>query len=334
MAATSVTMVRGVNTNDREDDASRTSDVSGGAQDDLVDYLKACCADGAEGYVHVGVGYGPHINDKGKYGHKWFEPKVFHWPGEAEKAVEFILGASQNADVWVCPNLLLHDWIVEGGNKKTGRRKGDAVSLVTVHADIDGQVDIEKVTSIEGAFAVASGSPGHAHVYVPLSEPITGAQHDALSKALGAYLGNADVAKHSDNDLLRPPGTLNHKLAAAGGEPTPVVWQVKPSGPHVHPRVLAKILGVDLDAAETTDDTDRTKTTITTRGQGTASTLAKAEKFDLTAHPEVEAAIKRDSGDRSADTFGVVAACFGCGPNVGTDPLGGIQERSTGRAAR
>jgi hypothetical protein len=102
-------------------------------------------------------------------------------------------------------------------------------------------MDIEKVKSIEGAFAVASGSPGHGHVYVRLSETIVGAEHDALSRALGSYLGSADVAKHSDNDLLRPPGTLNHKSAAADGEPTPVVWLIKPNGLHVHPRALADV---------------------------------------------------------------------------------------------
>jgi hypothetical protein len=207
---------------------------------------------------------------------------------------------------------MLHDWILEGG-KKTGRRKGNAVSRLTVHADIDGELAIEKVKSIEGAFAVASGSPGHAHVYVPLSESITSAQHDALSKALGAYLGNADVAKHSDNDLLRPPGTLNHKSAAAGGEPTPVVWLIKPTGSQVHPRALADMLGVDLDAAEATDDKAETRTTAKTHGKGTVSTPAKAEKFDLTAYPEVDAAVKKDSGDRSADTYGVISACFGAG---------------------
>ncbi len=111
----------------------------------------------------------------------------------------------------------------------TGRRKGEAVARFTVHSDADGQVDTDKVEAIEGAFAVASGSPGHAHVYVRLSESISCAGHDALGKALGAYAVGADAdCKFSDNDLLRPPGTLNHKRAARGGEPTPVTWLVKP----------------------------------------------------------------------------------------------------------
>jgi hypothetical protein len=303
----------------RREEADSTNDIGGGqaegdALDDLIDYLEACCDDSALGYLHVGVGYEPYINDNGKYAHKRFEPKPFRWPDEAVKAVVFILGEAQNADVWLCPNPMRHDWVVEEGKKKTGRRKGDTASLLTVHADIDGQLAIEMVKSIEGAFAVASGSPGHAHVYVPLCESITSAQHDLLSRALGAYLGNAD-AKYSDNDLLRPPGTLNHKSAAAGGEPTPVVWLMKPTGSQVHPRVLADVLNVDLDAADAAEATTKAKTMTTakTHAQAITSTRAKAEKFDLTAHPEVEAALRKDSGDRSADTFGVVSACFGAG---------------------
>lgn len=315
MAAPNMAVVRAVsNDSDSDSDASARRGINGedGAQHDLLDYLNACRADGAAGYVHVGVGYGPHFNDEGKYVHDRFEPKAFAFPDEAEKAVELILRVSKTADVWISPNLFRHDWIVEDGKRKTGRHKGGAVSLVTVHADIDGQLDIEKIKSIDGALAVASGSPGHAHVYVRLSESITSGQHDVLSRGLGSYLGNAD-AKYSDNDLLRPPGTLNHKAAVAGGEPTPVAWLLKPTGAQAHPRVLADILGVDLDVTEISADNAPTKTTTKARGQAATSTLAKVEKFDLTTYVEVGAVVKRDSGDRSADTFGVVSACFTAG---------------------
>jgi hypothetical protein len=121
------------------------------------------------------------------------------------------------------------------------------------------------------------------------------------------------VAKHSDNDLLRPPGTFNHKSAAAGDEPTPVVWLIKPNGLHVHPRALSDVLGVDLAAVEPNDNKAKVRTTAKTHAQGTNGTQAKAEKFDLTAYREVEAAVKKDSGDRSADTYGVISACVHVG---------------------
>ena len=190
------------------------------------------------GWLHVAVGYEPYYEDKGVTSTGRSCPKPFRWPHQALDAMEFILAESAKADVWVCPNLMRQDWIwtadpdtgCQQKKKKTGRRKGDAVARFTVHSDADGQVDIDKVKAIEGAFAVASGSPGHAHVYVRLSDPtITSAAHDALGKALGAYVVGADAdCKFSDNDLLRPPGTFNHKEAARGGEPTAVTWLVKP----------------------------------------------------------------------------------------------------------
>jgi putative DNA primase/helicase len=210
---------------------------------DLFLYLDVCCdGDSTPGWLHVAVGYNPHFDENGAYRHTrlngrpGLEPRPFRWPDEAGVAMDFILAESAKADVWVCPNLMRRDWICTIDPKtnreirKTGRSKGDAVARFTVHADADGQVDIEKVKAIEGAFAVASGSPGHAHVYVRLSDPtITSAQHDTLSRGLGAHVVGVDAdCKFSDNDLLRAPGTLNHKAAARGGEPTPVTWLVKP----------------------------------------------------------------------------------------------------------
>ena len=313
---------------------SNGGQVGDGALDDLIDYLAACCGDSTRGWLHVGVGHRPHLNDRGKYDHERFEPKPFRWPDEAQKAVEFILAESQQADVWLCPSPMLHDWTVEDGKKKTGRRKGEAVSLFTVHADIDGQLDIEKVKSIEGAFAVASGSPGHAHVYVWLSEPITSAQHDALSKGLGAHLGNADVAKHSDNDLLRPPGTFNHKSAAAGGEPTRVTWSVKPVKT-MDPRRLAEMLGVDLDAPEEKAKTNG-KARATSHhqpedpkplelekfpkvGEANGQQLHDGEPINLALDPKVRTALETrrvrldGTGDRSVDAYRVLCACVDVG---------------------
>jgi putative DNA primase/helicase len=231
----------------RREEADSTNDINGGqageyALADLIDYLEACCGDSTRGWLHVAVGYNPHFDKNGTYSHTklngrpGLEPRPFRWPDQAGDAMDFILAESAKADVWVCPNLMRRDWIgtidpkTNHQIRKTGRSKGDAVARFTVHSDADGQVDIEKVKSIEGAFAVASGTPGHAHVYVRLSDPtITSAQHDTLSRGLGAHVVGADAdCKFSDNDLLRAPGTLNHKAAARGGEPTPVTWLVKP----------------------------------------------------------------------------------------------------------
>ncbi|MGB0972436.1 MAG: hypothetical protein ACPGVG_15980 [Mycobacterium sp.] len=54
--------------------------------------------------------------------------------------------------------------------------------------------------------------------------------------ALRDHLGGD--SKISDNDLQRPPGTLNHKPTMAGGEPTSVRWLIEPDGTRVDVHTL------------------------------------------------------------------------------------------------
>ena len=69
-----------------------------------------------------------------------------------------------------------------------------------------------KVRAIDGCVRRQSGAAGHGHVYVPLDYPVTPVQHDILERGLVKRLGG-DPGKISENDVLRPPGTFNHKAA-------------------------------------------------------------------------------------------------------------------------
>ncbi|MGY4650579.1 AAA family ATPase [Mycobacterium sp. URHB0021] len=269
-------------------------------------YLHATLGD-AVGYLITATGTGVHLGPNGKPRHSSWRERPYTWPAQADKAVNAILAAAPHSDVYVCPYVM----------KDRTRAKGTAVTHTLVHADIDrGTADSEGTSSealddvaqlhvlvhqvqmrsdFDG-FAVASGTPGHAHVYVPLAAPVTAAQHEALCRALTKRLGG-DPGKISDNDLLRPPGTFNHKRAAFGGKPTPVlsVEGIFPDN-RVDPRALADALGVDLGA-------------VTNGKAGTAAVPTRCESVDLTAHPDVQAALDNVTGDRSGDTYRVVAAC-------------------------
>ncbi|MCA1704734.1 MAG: hypothetical protein LC808_16310, partial [Actinobacteria bacterium] len=89
-------------------------------------------------------------------------------------------------------------------------------------------------------FIVESGSEGHRHAYIPLSEPVGLDRWQQLQTALRARLkGDAKIA---DNDLLRFPGTWNHKT----DPPNPVrclPWTGKPWNPDD----LATLLDVGQD---------------------------------------------------------------------------------------
>lgn len=185
---------------------------------DLEVYLDAVLGD-TEGFLHTAVGIGPYFNQRGKYTHRRWTERHYPWPGKRAQAVTNMLAAAEDCDVYCCPYLMVAD----------KRAQGAAAAHRITHADIDGGLfDADKARQI-GAFAVGSGSPGNAHVYTALSKSVPAHWHKVLCRGLGAYLGAKD-SKISDNDVLRPPGTLNHKarVRAAGGQPTPVEWLVRP----------------------------------------------------------------------------------------------------------
>lgn len=251
---------------------------------ELREYLDAVLA-GGEGQLHIAVGAGPHLNDAGKYSHDTWTQSHFAWPAEAEQAEREITRAALQSDVYVCPYLMWAD----------KRARGAAVAHRLVHADIDGAIDPAKITDL-GGFAVASGTAGHGHAYVALSESVPAHWHRALCRGLGQFLGHAD-AKIADNDVLRPPGTANYKPAAAGGEPVAVRWLTKPTGMLADPRALAAQLGVTLPEG----------------AAPAAGAEPVGEPVDLGGHPGVRAALERVTSDRSTDTMRVVAACVDAG---------------------
>jgi hypothetical protein len=182
---------------------------------DLRDYLDAVLG-ATEGWLTGGIGVGGHFKN-GKYTFKEFLPSFYQWPADADRVERELVREAYVSDVYLCPYVMRY----------AKRAKHDAVARQLAHTDVDsGLLDLDRVHQL-GGFAVASGSPGNGHVYVRLSEPVTGPQHEVLCRGLVARL-QGDPGKVNDNDLLRPPGTFNHKPAAAGGDAAPVEWLVRP----------------------------------------------------------------------------------------------------------
>jgi putative DNA primase/helicase len=258
---------------------------------DIREYLDACLGD-SQGRLHVATGAGPRLSDAGRYEHTQWAETRFAWPIEADQAAREIFQAATDCDVYVCPYPMC-------GEKRV---KGAAAARRIVHADVDhGHLDLDEVRAING-YAVGSGTPGNGHVYVALTESIPAHWHRALCRGVGAYLGGAD-AKISANDVLRPPGTLNHKPTVRGGDPAVVEWLVRPSGVRVDPQTLARTLGVALPAAADTAAVN-----------GHASTV-DVEAIEIDEYPAVKAALDAVAvpADRSTDTMRVVGACRDAG---------------------
>ena len=268
---------------------NRTGGSSGGTASQDIDrapmraYLDAVF-NGAEGRIHTANGTAQRVG--GEIKHPDFQGKHFAWPAEADAAIDRLTELAANQDVWVCPYLM---WAGK-------RAKGAAVARWVIHADVDrDDLDLDKVRAL-GGFAVASGTAGHVHVYIPLARSVHAKDHRQLCEALRDHLGGD--SKISDNDLLRPPGTLNHKQTVAGGEPTAVRWLIEPDGARVDVHTLAAMLGE-------------------THSESVSSPVDDSQAgIDLDRYPNVKAALAKttlkDDGtpDRSVDHHRVVAACY------------------------
>lgn len=207
-------------TGDAPEDAPPASDPAAQPQIDFqsidLDLFLEVVYGNRTGHACGGIGRRPYLTEKDKYKHANWREFSFQWPEQRDELVKVVMLGAGDADVYLCPYL-----------RVTGdRAKGSVVERRLIHADIDGAVPVEKVKAL-GGFAVDSGTEGHGHVYIALSAPVNAQQHQALCRALGRYLGHADN-KISDNDLLRPPGSVNRKPTVRGGDAVPVRWLVKP----------------------------------------------------------------------------------------------------------
>ncbi len=251
-----------------------------------------------QGYAVLFVGIGGHFSQTGRYDYEKHDHLFFEWPADRDDLVGMIEYA-RDEDVHLCPYLM---------PQKKRSKFLDGIDMRMVHADCDGKIDLDKVREING-FAVASGTPGHAHVYVRLSESVERHKHERLCRALGIYLGDAD-AKISTSDVLRPPGTLNHKGRARGEESYSVDWLMRPTDVRWDPQALAALL--DADKVDVRKSTRRER-----------DTYDYGEPFDLSRYPKIKAAVDEMSlradglgTDRSFDTFRVVAAVKDAGLTI------------------
>jgi RepB DNA-primase from phage plasmid len=128
--------------------------------------------------------------------------RFFTYPIAAENAVAWLFEQDERGfEAYFCAHLL------------TDRRriKGNAAEILTLWADGD------RATIPEGfpkPSAIVESSPGRHHYYWRLTHPIPPGTAESLNRRI-AYAIGADKSGWDLGQLLRPPGTHNHKYVDA-----------------------------------------------------------------------------------------------------------------------
>ena len=277
---------------DGEADQPRSTEMSSTRR-----YLVSLYADHV-GTAIVGLGMAPYLTNSGRYRHTLWREVPFRWPAQAEELECAIVEAAQDCDVYICTVLMAGD----------ERTPAAAVHRDVLHSDCDTHVDLSKVTAV-GGFVVESGSDGHGHVYVPLAESVTSEEYDLLERGLADYL-HAD-SKIAANDVLRPPGTLNHKPTAyhQSSDPSPVKFLIEPDGTRNDVYALALLLDVQLPSVSPPRNTGNCAAAVA------ADTAGSVFSLEDPRYVAVVRALEQISSppDRSADTARVVGACYDLG---------------------
>jgi len=137
-------------------------------------------------------------DERGKIPRESIESEYFAYPQEAGAAAEWAHDkATEGREVYFCAHLL----------SAKRRVKENAAPVRTLWGDLDGA---EVPNGQLSPTAVVESSPGRYHVYWRLSDPLPPEIAEQLNKRL-AFVCGADTSGFDLSQLLRVPGTVNHK---------------------------------------------------------------------------------------------------------------------------
>lgn len=168
-----------------------------------------------QGYLAFSYGIKGHMED-GTYKFQEWKTDFHNWPMTTE-AIDNLQTwitklVNYRADIYVCPML----------RKDASRVKWNGIGGRTVWADLDGNGAKIPEQLSDVVTLVESGSPGHYHAYIQLTDFVDAQTIERLNRAL-AKASSAD-SKWANNTVLRLPGTINFKH---GGTPVKTVHEAK-----------------------------------------------------------------------------------------------------------
>jgi hypothetical protein len=167
--------------------------------DDLTAFLDYLYS-GLEGYT-----YSATKEQSGQYNQHFFE-----WPDDRDNLVAHIKANGNEREVYLAPAIFDAPVALGSHVKATN----------VLWAEFDGNTPSSLPDEIPPpTLRLQSSNPGHEHWYWKLNEALTSVEAiEAANRAL-TYALSADTSGWDANQVLRPPGTLNHKR---GGLPVTV----------------------------------------------------------------------------------------------------------------
>ena len=231
----------------------------------------------------------------------------FQYPEEIAYAKRFCLGhTAEGRELYFCAHLL----------SRRRRIKANAAPLLALYADGDGATIGD---GIPEPTAVVQSSPGREQFYWRLVSPMPPQEAELLNRRI-AYAMGADESGWDLTQLLRVPGTQNHKYAE-----TPIVKVVTLREKRYDPQELCAMLPpLPVEKPKTPD---RFPTSQGVMHDVDLSRLSPMMR-DLIVHGN-----RGEYKSRSDADFAACVAMFGAGYAeaevwaVMTDPANGISEK-------
>ena len=127
--------------------------------------------------------------------------RFFLWPSESEKVHDWITSSTHEGNVYLSPALF----------KEKAATKESFKTTNVAWVEFDGSTNIDFKEINQPDVIVQTSSPTHVHCYWKI-KPANVESVENINRRLTYYLG-ADNSGWDCTQVLRPPGTLNHKYS-------------------------------------------------------------------------------------------------------------------------
>ena len=284
---------------------------------------------GTPGYLQVARGVGGYFTDSGRY--------EFKRRTGARSISQPHRAAVTRSNGWPSTQRTTTSIALRTSTTTRQRAKGNAARIEVAHTDVDGGLDpYDEVIDRGNGIIVASGTDDHAQVFIPLADEVTTEQHEILCRGLVKRF-DGDKGKISDNDLLRPAGTINHKGRARGGASVLVdfIREPQPNARKLKARVLAAELGVDLVPNIPSTNGSPTTTSKQVADKQVPGADDPPKPVDLSRYPVVTGSARRTAPGPVHTHQPRCARVLPRRPAVGSgDTVGSEPARRSGRQTR